>query len=346
MASKLLTKKYIFGFVILIVALILLISKNSMLDSPMVTMAVWLLIAGVIILIFFDLLKVSLNLEKTSYRTMLMERPLFNPRGKKDQLTMLYPLYPRFIAVYFDHEGGNPYDSKVLSIQAIRYESGYLTDSLFLPIQSGTEKTKGIQLTPEEACKYLKTYTKDFPLVIHDKDFGNTWLRENTNSIILVQAVDTEDIARMIYPKLTDLGIEDLNDFFHFEVDESDPIYGAKITAAIYLDYLRLYEYKSAVTLNPLASESDLKPVYPGEETLQQLDGENSEDADLLWDKAEIIYKIPNFSEFPPEDETPNFPAEGQVRYIGPFTPLDEDGFTIPDRGQLILKDGEQNSQI
>lgn len=344
MTSKLLTRNYIFGFVALLAALILIISKNSVLGSPMLTMAVWLLIAGIFILIFFDLMKVSLNREKTSYRSMIMERPLFNPRGKADQLQMIYPLYPRFIAIYFDHEGANPYDSKVHSIQAIRYEHGYLTDSLYLPLQSSTDKTKGILLTPEEASKYLKTYSKDFPLVIHNKDFGNIWLRENSNSIILVQSIDTEDIARMIYPKLTEFGIEDLNDFFHFEVDEGDPVYGAKITAAIYLDYLRLHNYKSTLTLNPLASESDLKPIYPGAQPLDTLADENSDDADLLWDEAEIKYKIPTLEEFPVQDfgYTP-ISTDSGTRYIGPFTPLDEEGFTIPDRGQLISEGGERH---
>lgn len=341
MASKLLSKKYIFGFIVLVAALILLISKNSTLDSPMVTMGIWLLLAALVILFFFDLLKVSLNQEKTSYRSMIMERPLFNPRGKKDQLKMSYPLYPRFIAVYFDHEGANPYDSKVHSIQAIRYEHGYLTDSLFLPLLTDGVKSKGILLTAEEAAKYLKTYTKDFPLVIHEKDFGNTWLRENTNSLILVQSVDTADIARMIYPKLTEFGIEDLNDFFHFEVDEGDPIYGAKITAAIYLDYLRLHDYKSAVTINPLAQESDLKPVYPGEQSLQP-DAEGDSEADLLWDESEISYKfLPLTPDVPEDAENGPVLDHNPTRYIGPFTPIDEEGYSIPDRGHLVQKDGD-----
>ena len=80
MVRKLLSKKYIFSFVVLIGALILLLTKNSALDSPMVSMAIWLVIAAIVILIFFDLLKVSLSHEKTSYRSMIMERPLFNPR--------------------------------------------------------------------------------------------------------------------------------------------------------------------------------------------------------------------------------------------------------------------------
>ncbi|MFZ2258229.1 MAG: hypothetical protein WAV55_08875 [Clostridiaceae bacterium] len=347
MMSKLLTRHYIFGFVALLAALILIIFKNSVLGSQMLTMAVWLLIAGIFILIFFDMLKVSLNREKTSYRSMIMERPLFNPRGKSDQLKMIYPLYPRFIAIYFDHEGDNPYDSKVHSIQAIRYEHGYLTDSLFLPLQSPADPAKGIHLTPEEASKYLKTYSKDFPLVIHNKDFGNIWLRENTNSIILVQSINTEDIARMIYPKLAEFGIEDLNDFFHFEVDEGDPVYGAKITAAIYLDYLRLHDYKSALTINPLAAESDLKPIYPGAQTLDFLNEENSEDADLLWDEAEIKYKIPILQEDPVlEFGIPQISVDDATRYIGPFTPLDEEGFPIPDRGQLISEGGDQHRQV
>ncbi len=341
MVRKLLSKKYIFSFVVLIGALILLLTKNSALDSPMVSMAIWLVIAAIVILIFFDLLKVSLSHEKTSYRSMIMERPLFNPRGKKDQLKMIYPLYPRFIALYFDHEGNDPYHTKVHSIQAIRYEHGYLTDSLFLPLLIPGAKTKGIRLTAEEALKYLKTYSKDFPLVLHEKGFGNTWLRENTNSQLLLQSIDTADIARMIYPDLTDFGIEDLNDFFHFEVDESDPIYGAKITAAIYLDYLRLHNYRSAVTMNPLAPESDLLPVYPGD-TAPPADETESIEADLLWDESEISYKIPAMIEAASAQTTlSSAEAAGETQYIGPFTPIDEEGFTIPDRGQLVHKDGD-----
>lgn len=331
MISKLLTKQYIFGFLVLLGAILLIIFQNAGVGSAMLSMALRLLIVTFLILIFFNLLRLGLSDEKNSYRSMLMERPLFNPRGKKDNLSMIYPFHPRFIAIYFDHDEANPYHSRVFSIQALRYEYGYYTDSLFLPLRKTEDRKTGRLLTPEDASKLLTTYTKGFPLVVHAKDYAAIWLSEHSTSVLLTDAIDTEEIARLIYGKLTDYGIEEINDWLRFEVDERDPVYGAKITAAIYLDYLRLYNFDTTITMSPLAKESELKSIYPDDVTtlaaMEQAEEAHFQPADQeMVDPGEVFEKV--------KEET-----TARIRYIGPFTPLDEKGFDIPERGHLVSKE-------
>lgn len=331
MFTRLLTKHYIFGFIILSGAMLLISIQNAGVGSPMLTMSLRYLLGALLILIFFDLLRLGLVDERNSYRTMLMERPLFNPRGKQDALTMSYPLHPQFIAVYFDHEDENPYESRVYSIQAIRYEYGYYTDSLFLPIQSGNDPARGRLLSPEDATKLLTTYSRDFPLVVHGRDYGAVWLREQANSVLLTESIDTEDIARVIYPKLTEYGIEDVNDWLRFEVDEADPVYGAKITAAVYLDYLRLHDFNTTLSLNPLRKETELEPVFPEEIRTQEAIAAE-------YEYPAVTAAPGSFVEVP---ESAQEEISEKNIYIGPFTPIDEEGNPIPERGHLVARDGE-----
>lgn len=325
MISRLLTKYYIFGFLVLLGAMILILIQNAGAGSPMLAMAMRLLIGAFLILAFFDVLRLGLVDERNSYRSMLMERPLFNPRGKKDELAMIYPLHPRFIAIFFDHEDDNPYESRVFSIQALRYENGYFTDALFLPIRKEEDTTKGRLLTPEDANKLLTAYTRGFPLVVHARDYAGVWLREQSNSVLLTESIDTQEIARLIYPTLTDYGIEDINDWLRFEVDEGDPVYGAKITAAVYLDYLRLHGYDTTVTVSPFAREAELKPVYP--EDVKTRAAMETAAGEQAAGPAQIAEEEP----VDPEEA-----AFAESRYIGPFTPIDEEGFDIPERGHLV----------
>lgn len=339
MISRLLTKHYIFGFLVLLGAAGLILVQAIGAGSPMLFMALRLLLGAFLILVFFDLLRLGLVDEKNSYRSMLMERPLFNPRGKKEQLTMIYPLHPRFIAIFFDHEDDNPYESQVFSIQALRYEYGYFTDSLFLPIRPAEDRTRSRLLSPEDAAKLLTTYTRGFPLVVHARDYGAVWLREQSNSLLLTDSIDTLEIARLIYPKLTEYGIEDINDWLRFEVDESDPVYGAKITAAVYLDYLRLHDYDTTLSRSPFAKGADLAPVYPEDvTTLAALEtASEGAETDPLPVTAEPLME--QAGEGPEEPAEPA--ALPESRYIGPFTPIDEEGFEIPERGHLVPRENE-----
>lgn len=329
MIGKLLTRNYIFSFVALGALLALLILGGS--ASSVVSTALKTTLAALAIVGFFDLLKVALNRERTSYRTMLMERPLFNPRSHLKEIRLTEPLYPRFIALYFDADNEDPYKAKVHSIQAVRYEEGYLTDSLYLPLKLEGRKNRRVRLTLEEALKYLKTYTRDFPLIVHQKAFANTWLRENSSSVLLTDAIDTESLARNLYPKLQDFGIEDLNDWFHFEVDDQDPVYGAKIATAIYLDYQRLHRYRTRVTWNPLAAKSELEAILPDDhgpamEMLPQADMSP-------WLEDEPAYQVQTGSG---GDDSESGTQAMATHYVGPFTPLDEEGNPIPERGFLI----------
>lgn len=330
MISKLLTRKYFFSLALLAATLLVLIIAQGGDDPSILSTAVKVILAGLFIVLFFDFLKISLNRERTSYRAMLMERPLFNPRARIKSPQLTEPLFPRFIALYFDGDDVDPYRAHVYSIQAVRYEQGYLTDSLFLPLKKEGVKNKPIKLSLEEALKYLKTYTRDFPLIVHEKDFANAWLREHSSSVLLNDAIDTERLARMMYPSLTEFGIEEMNDWYHFEVDERDAVYGAKITSAIYLDYLRVHHYYTAPTWNPLAKESNLEPVYPKDQD-PRADLDFSDDFSF-WVENEpefqIVRKDPSPSPYDQSQKEPHF--------IGPFTPLDEEGMPIPERGQLI----------
>lgn len=332
MISKLLTKKYFFSLTLLSVTLLVLVVVGFGSKSPQQSVAVKITFVGLLIILFFDFLKIRLNRERTSYRTMLMERPMFNPRAKIKSPELVEPLFPRYIALYFDADDVDPYNSHVYSIQAVRYEQGYLTDSLFLPLKKEGVKNNPIKLNLEEALKYLKSYTRDFPLVVHEKDFANTWLREHSSSILLTDAIDTESLARMMYPKLSDFGIEDLNDWYHFEVDERDPVYGAKIASAIYLDYQRIHGYYTRPTSNPMANPVELEPIYPD-------DHKPRIDLNFPEDFSFWVENEPEFQVKERDQEKDYFDqTQKELHYIGPFTPLDEHGMTIPDRGQLIYK--------
>ncbi len=151
----------------------------------------------------------------------------------------------------------------------------------------------------------------------------------------------------MIYPKLKNFGIEDINDHLNFEVDDEDPIYGAKIVAAVYLDYLRLNKYKTNVTLNPISETSDLTPVYPeeykGEEAIGRLSQDSWQDDISKYEIKDAtesdfvkVADLPSADDMVPEsnsDEATKMidnPYEFKDRtYIGPFTPVDENGEAI-----------------
>lgn len=337
MANKLLTKNYLFGFILLLASLTAYWLTGRAGSSSQGSAATRLLALSLFILLFFDLLKVSLDREKTSYRSMLMERPLFNPKGRPASLSLSEPLYPRFIAVYLDRESSDPYRSRVYSLQAVRYEQGYLSDALFLPLEQAGAKQKSSHLSLLEALSLLRIYAGDFPLIVHEKEFAAAWLREHSGSALLRDAADTEGLAKMIYPSLTEYGIEDLNDWFGFEVDEEDPIYGAKITAAVYLDYLRLHKYYSAVTWSPFAKKAELEPVFPeGHEAISPAEAEEMP----LWEDKDPAYEMRPKKGMPlrTSDDAP----ASAIRYIGPFTPLDEEGFPIPERSGP----DERSSQI
>lgn len=337
MISKLLTRSYFFSFIALGCALLILFIAGGGESSHLSAAGIRFLLVSTGIILFFDLLKILLNKERTSYRAMLMEKPLFNPRSKLREPQLTAPLFPRFITLYFDGDDEDPYKSRVYSIQAVRYEGGYLTDSLYLPLKSPGKKSKAIDLELEDALKYLKTYTRDFPLIIHDKSYANAWLREHSNSILLTDAIDTETLARNLYPKLTDFGIEDLNDFYHFEVNAQDPVYGAKITTAVYLDYLRVHNYRTALSKNPFAKAVELTPVYPTDQA--PLPEASEADDFSFWVENEPAYQVEPALELDlDQEETLTQKAE---HYIGPFTPLDEEGNDIPERGHLI----DQKSQ-
>ena len=350
MLEKLLTRIYLFVFAVLLAATIFI--TNAFMDnrSDILKMSLTLLVLTIFIVLFFDLMRAVLTRDKGSYRTMVIERPLFNPRGKADHLKMIYPLYPRFIALYFDKTGDREENYQLVSIQAVRYENGYLTDGLFLPIRRNNGKNRKRDLTIQDAFRYLMTYTKDFPLVVHELDYANSFVLKTTNSPMLMYALDTQVISKMIYPKLKSHGIEDINYHMNIEFDDEDPIYGAKIVAAIYLDYLRLHNYKTNVTFSFFARKSDLKAVYPKnsprrddysatvtdsweeDEEKYQIP-ENGETTDLTADVSEMDPPAPVAAEdsggAEPAPEN-LYPFKGSL-YIGPFTPLDENGDAIPD---------------
>ncbi|PKK39519.1 hypothetical protein ABB02_01233 [Clostridiaceae bacterium JG1575] len=321
MGMKLLKKKYIFSFLVLFGGIIWLLAVNANQSSAITALAVRLLFAALLIVVFFDVFKLLTMQHRNSYRTMIMERPLFNPKAKGKEVPMKYALYPRFIALYVDHDGADPYESKVLSLQAVRYEQGVLTDGLFLPLLQEGDKKRGIRLPLEDAFRFLKTYTKDFPLIVHEKMYAHTWFSDLHHWPFLMDAIDTEDLARMLYPKQKEFDIEAMNDFYRFEVDEEDPVYGAKITAAIYLDYLRTQDYKTTLTREPWAKTSDLLPIQPGQKVMEASPSESSQE---LWREGEAAYA---YKVTAPAD------LEPQTHYIGPFTPLDEEGYAIHDSG-------------
>lgn len=347
MLEKLFTKIYIFVFAVIFSAVIIYINIFMDTKSQMVKMSLTLLVLTFFIVLFFDLIRAVLTRDRGSYRTMVIERPLFNPKGKNTNLKLSYPLYPRFIALYFDKTGDNPENYELSSIQAVRYENGYLTDGLFLPIRRKNVRNRKRDLDIDDAFRYLMTYTKDFPLVVHELDYANSFVLTTNNNPMLMYAVDTQSIAKMIYPKLKNFGIEDINDHLNFEVDDEDPIYGAKIVAAVYLDYLRLNKYKTNVTLNPISESSDLAPVYPEEYKGEEIFGKVTQDS---WEDDVSIYEIKDNPEsdfvkvasLPDnEEEIPESMAYQSTRmidnpyefkdrtYIGPFTPVDENGEAI-----------------
>ena len=347
MLEKLFTKIYIFVFAVIFSAVIIYINIFMDTNSQMVKMSLTLLILTFFIVLFFDLVRTVLTRERGSYRTMVIERPLFNPKGKSTNLKLTYPLYPRFIALYFDKTGDSPENYELSSIQAVRYENGYLTDGLFLPIRRKNVRNRKRDLDIDDAFRYLMTYTKDFPLVVHELDYANSFILTTTNNPMLMYAVDTQNISKMIYPKLKNFGIEDINDHLNFEVDDEDPIYGAKIVAAVYLDYLRLNKYKTNVTLNPISETSDLTPVYPeeykGEEAIGRLSQDSWQDDISKYEIKDAtesdfvkVADLPSAEDMVPEsnsDEATKMidnPYEFKDRtYIGPFTPVDENGEAI-----------------
>lgn len=298
--------KYIFSYILLGLALAILLLVPTARQDAFGVFGRRLILVGFLMVSLFLLFQQYFYKANNSYRQILMEGPLFHGKAKAKTLEVNnLPLFPRFLALYLDHDGEDPSTATVHSIQAVRYESGYLSDRLFLPIKRPGEKDRGFLLDPEKANRLLKTYAGDFPLVVHEKDFARTWLNQEAHSIVLNQAVDTEDLARRLYPKLSEVTAEALHDFYNFEVNNEDPVYGAKIACAVYLDYLNAKGYYTTPTSWPFAKESNLAPVYPEEEQLKTIE-EN-------WAKED--------------------PAETTVQdnntYIGPFTPLDEDGRPI-----------------
>lgn len=263
MLQKLFNKVYIFVFAVLFTGILIFLNRYMDIKSDILKFSLNLLIIAMIIVIFFDFMRALFTRDRGSYRTMLLERPVFNPRGKKDNLKLTYPLYPKFIAIYFDRSLDREKKEHLHSIQAVRYEKGYLTDSLFLPIKKDHGRNRKRDLTIEEAFKYLDTYCKDFPIVVHDLEYANSFMFVTSNTPLFMYAADTREIAGMIYPKLRSYEIEDINDYLHIEVNDTDAVYGAKLVAAVYLDYLRLHDYRTNVTLSPFGRKSDMKPVFP-----------------------------------------------------------------------------------
>lgn len=295
MLEKFFTRIYSFVLALLFISLVIFF--NVMIDSSSVlaAMTFQLLLITLAIVIFFNLLRVFLSRDRGSYRSMILEKPLFNPKGRPENVSFKYPLFPRFIAVYFDKEGEDPYNDEIVSIQAVRYENGYLTDGLFLPIKKSKERKRRKLLYFEDAYRYLKTYTKDFPIIIDNKDYANTYLRENLNSMMLIDSTDAQSISKMIYPGLDEYGIEEIYDYLRLEAGEDDSIYGAKVVAAIYLDYLRLNGYYTDTTWNPFAKRNALDPKYPAESTIPEENRKDMTMAMNLWEEDEKLYKVENF---------------------------------------------------
>lgn len=291
MLEKFFARTYSFVLAVLFIALVIFF--NIMMDtrSELAAMTFQLLLVTLVIVIFFNLLRVFLSRDRGSYRSMILEKPLFNPKGKPESLSLRYPLYPRFIAVYFDREGDDPYNDEIISIQAVRYENGYLTDGLFLPIKKSGERKRRKLLYFEDAYRFLRTYTRDFPVICDNKEYAATYLRENLNSMMLMDAVDAVGIAKMIYPGLDEYGTEDLSDYLKLEIEENDHLYGAKTVAAVYLDYLRLNGYYTDITWNPLAKKSTLEPVFP-ESFPENKSGLKDMTMSMnLWEDDEKLYK-------------------------------------------------------
>lgn len=263
---KFLNKYYLFVYVLLIITLYYLVfvsARGTSLDK----ISALLVFVSIFIVLTFQVVKVYFSREKGLYRTMLLERPMFNPLGKKDNLRSVFPLYPRFIAVYIDADDTNPYNAQAIDIEAIRYESGYLTDSLFLPIQRKDEILEKNYLSIDEAIKYLKIYTKDFPIIIYNKDFSIQFISKYQDASFIYNAIDILPIAKMIYPEIDKLDVETILDYLKLETDVEDKLYGSRISVAVYLDYLRLNNYNTAVTFAPNDKKYILKPVFPDKET-------------------------------------------------------------------------------
>lgn len=259
---RFLNKKYILAYIISLIAIYYLIFKSAR-GTTIDKMALILCLISFFIVMTFHVMSIYFKKEQGSYRNINMERPMFNPRGKADNLRSVFPLHPKFIAVFLDSDNDNPNLSDIMDIQAVRYESGLLTDSIFLPVQRKNEKIRKNYLPPEDAIKYLRSYVKDFPVIIYAKDYSIQYINRYTDASFLYNSIDILPIAKMIYPNLESFETEALIDYLKFETEIEDKLYGARVVCAVYLDYLRLNNYKTDIRFMPGDRKYLLKSVYP-----------------------------------------------------------------------------------
>lgn len=193
--------------------------------------------------------------EQTGARKVLMEDPLFNPKASPSVKSDLAPLEPKFIALYLEEEDKTMKEGKLLSIQALRYEKGYYSQGLFLPLAQTTEDETKSFYSLETALEELKKFVAQDPVVLHGptnlRGRNVTWNQnqgQNMDGIkdlelMLKNAINTEDLAKVLYPTAKEVHVEALYEFLHFEINPQDPYYGAHIAGAVYLDYLNSQGY-------------------------------------------------------------------------------------------------------
>lgn len=234
---KVLNMKYIFIYLFLILIAVFTNEYYKSGKKPELGYSIVFLLMGLTIAAFYIVKDMIYNPSRMNYRNIIMEKALFNHRGKILKEVDSVPLHKDFIALYLGRNSEDPYGATVSSLQAVRYKGTRMVDSLFVPIESRDPLFEKYSLSIGEAfAKFIK-FADTMPVVTYNQAFMHTYINIKLDKDIQLTYLDAMKMSKDIY-NLYNEPIKKLTRHLRLINLENDRLAGAKTVGAIYLDYV------------------------------------------------------------------------------------------------------------
>lgn len=192
---------------------------------------------GLLIALFYIFKDMILNPDKLNYKEVLMEKPLYNPKGEILEEFESFPLYREFIAMHLERNDEDPYGAEVTSLQAIRYRNNLMIDSLFIPLKPKDPLLKRYALSLKEATGKLLKFADNTPIIVYNQPFTHTYLNIKLDKEVHITFIDAMRMSKDIYGIFNE-PIKEVQRYLRLVNIDDDKVRDARVVGAIYLDYI------------------------------------------------------------------------------------------------------------
>ena len=229
-------KKFLFFYSFLLLLIVFLYFDNKY-NKDEITYAIIYIVFGMMISLFYILKDYIYSPDRLDYKQVIMEDALFNHKGEIIEEFEAYPLYREFVTFHLNRISEDPYNDTVSSVQAVKYINNKMVDSLFIPIKPSDPLLKKYTLSLNEAIGRFLGYAGDLPIIIYNQPFTHTYLDIKLDKEVHISFIDAMKMSKDLYG-ITNKPIEHIQKYLRLYNLGNDPVAGAKIIGAIYLDYI------------------------------------------------------------------------------------------------------------